>query len=65
VVLRAESKGDPQSLAEARQLEDRLGLNPLALLRLRWEIDSADEVTEARAERSESRVAAVDPALTA
>ena len=32
---------------EARQLEDRLGLNPLALLRLRWEIIE-DEVAEKR-----------------
>ena len=29
--------------AEVRQLEDRLGLSPLALLRLRWEIEP-DEV---------------------
>lgn len=26
------------ALAEARQMEDRLGLSPLSLLRLRWEI---------------------------
>lgn len=25
-------------MAEARQLEDRLGLTPMAMLRLRWEI---------------------------
>jgi hypothetical protein len=29
-------------LNEVRQLEDRLGLNPVALLRLRWRIDGAD-----------------------
>ncbi|WP_193665372.1 hypothetical protein [Nocardioides kribbensis] len=34
-------------LAEARQLEDRLGLTPMAMLRLRWEVAS-DEVAEQR-----------------
>ena len=28
----------PAILAEARQLEDRLGLSPMAMLRLRWEV---------------------------
>lgn len=28
----------PSILGEARQLEDRLGLSPMAMLRLRWEI---------------------------
>jgi hypothetical protein len=37
-------------LGEARQLEDRLGLTPMAMLRLRWEI-AADEVAEQRAIR--------------
>jgi hypothetical protein len=48
--------------AEARQMEDRLGLNPLALVRLRWEI-SADELAEARADRKQParRLKAVDP----
>ncbi len=36
---------------EMRQLEDRLGLNPKALLGLRWRI-VADEVATARATRS-------------
>lgn len=31
-------------LAEARQMQDRLGLSPMSLLRLRWEI--VDEATE-------------------
>jgi hypothetical protein len=50
------------ALAEARHLEDRLGLNPLALVRLRWEI-VADEVAEARQEREQParRLKAVDP----
>src|SRR5690349_16503502 len=34
-------------LGEARQLEDRLGLSPMAMLRLRWEVAS-DEVAEQR-----------------
>ena len=49
------------AFAEARQLEDRLGLNPLALLRLRWEI-STDEIAEARSDRVPvKRLKAVDP----
>lgn len=38
-------------LAEARQMEDRLGLTPMSMLRLRWEI-AADEVAEKRTERT-------------
>lgn len=38
-VLVAEARGAPiAALAEARQFEDRLGLNPLAMRRLMWEI---------------------------
>lgn len=38
----------PTILAEARQLEDRLGLSPMAMLRLRWEItEAARETTPA------------------
>ena len=47
VVLYAERSLDKSALAEARQMEDRLGLNPLALVRLEWEI-STDEVAEQR-----------------
>jgi hypothetical protein len=43
--------GDLDSSKESRQLADRLGLTPLAMLRLRWEID-ADEVAEQRQERT-------------
>lgn len=43
--------GDLDSSKEARQLADRLGLTPLAMLRLRWEVD-ADEVAEQRQERT-------------
>jgi hypothetical protein len=49
--------GDLDSAKEARQLADRLGLNPLAMLRLRWEI-APDEVAEQRATRTD------DPAAT-
>ncbi len=52
--------------AEVRQMEDRLGLTPMSLLRLRWEI-AADEVAEARADREPQirRLRAVDPAAVA
>ncbi|MER7517790.1 hypothetical protein [Streptomyces sp. NPDC126499] len=43
--------GDLDASKEARQLGDRLGLTPLAMLRLRWEI-APDEVAEQRQERS-------------
>lgn len=42
--------GDLDASKEARMLADRLGLNPLAMLRLRWEV-SGDEVAEQRAAR--------------
>ena len=37
-------EGDLKAASEARQLSDRLGLNPLALLRLRAEVEHVDEV---------------------
>ena len=49
--------------SEIRQLEDRLGLSPLALKRLGWEI-VPDEVAEKRDERKSSvraRLRPVDP----
>jgi hypothetical protein len=51
-------------LAEARQHEDRLGLTPMALLRLRWEI-STDELAVRRpvVERPRRRLEAVDDAV--
>lgn len=45
--IRAE-QGDVKAASEARQLSDRLGLNPLALMRLRAEVMSVDEA-EAKA----------------
>lgn len=49
VVLVGEACSDARLLAEVRQLEDRLGLNPLAMRRLGWEIAS-DEVQVKRTE---------------
>lgn len=48
------------ALSEVRQMEDRLGLNPLAMLRLRWEV-SVDEVAERRARPAANRPKVVDP----
>lgn len=39
-------QGDLEAAKEARMLSDRLGLNPLALLRLRAEIERADEAED-------------------
>lgn len=68
-VLDVEGHGpDPRMLAEVRQLEDRLGLSPLAMLRLQWTV-TEDELAEARDERSASsardRLKAVDPDVVA
>lgn len=51
VLTMAEVTMSTALLSEARQLEDRLGLSPMSLLRLRWEI-VADEVTEKREEKT-------------
>lgn len=40
--------------SEIRQLEDRLGMSPLALLRLKWEI-VPDEVEEKKQEKTSAR----------
>lgn len=52
--------GNVKAATEARQLEDRLGLNPQAMLRLRWEV-AADEMADQRHERT-SRSAQVKTA---
>lgn len=45
--------GDLDAAKEARQWSDRLGLNPLAMLRLRWEIErTADAEERGKARRS-------------
>jgi hypothetical protein len=48
--------GDINAAKEARQLSDRLGLSPLALLRLRWEIAPA-EAAAAKPTRGKSAAA--------
>lgn len=48
--------GDLDAAKEARQWSDRLGLSPLAMLRLRWVV-AHDEVAEKRAERAERAAA--------
>jgi hypothetical protein len=56
--------GEVQLAAEVRQMEDRLGLNPLAMLRLRWQVEEPAEVTELRLAASGDagrRLRAVDP----
>lgn len=41
-LVKAERRDAPvTTLAEVRQLEDRLGLSPMSMLRLRWEIEPA------------------------
>jgi hypothetical protein len=50
--VRAE-QGDLKAATEARLLSDRLGLNPLALMRLRAEVEHADEAeTKGRQRRT-------------
>jgi hypothetical protein len=43
--IRAEG-GDLDAAKEARQWSDRLGLNPLAMLRLRWEFERTEDAEE-------------------
>lgn len=51
-------------LTECRHLEDRLGLTPLAMVRLRWEVDGGDELAGRRVPpSSRSRLKAVDDAV--
>lgn len=63
---RAEA-GDLDAAKEARQLADRLGLTPLSMLRLRWEVgtDEVAETRQARAATQQSstrrRLRVVDP----
>lgn len=50
-------------LAEVRQLEDRLGLSPMAMRRLLWRVDGRDEVADKRESKAPARrrLVAVDP----
>jgi hypothetical protein len=43
--------GDLDAAKEARQWSDRLGLNPLAMLRLRWEIERTEDAETRGARR--------------
>ncbi|WP_163275341.1 hypothetical protein [Cellulomonas iranensis] len=54
--VRAE-QGDLDAAKEARMLSDRLGLNPLALLRLRAEVENVD-AAQARGQERRQRAAA-------
>lgn len=61
--------GDLDSAKEARQWSDRLGLSPMAMLRLRWEV-VADEVGQKRQEKEappapRRRLKVVDPGAVA
>jgi len=58
--VRAE-QGDLKAATEARQLSDRLGLNPLALMRLRAEVEHAEEVEERGKQRRETGRATPKP----
>lgn len=69
VKVALEAEGDDATapiLGETRQLEDRLGLSPMAMLRLRWEIVT-DELAERRETLSSTRARprVVDPKLVA
>jgi hypothetical protein len=63
LILGEAEGGDIKAAVEVRQLEDRLGLTPMSMARLRWEI-APDELAEARATRtapaSRSRMRVVD-----
>lgn len=56
-MIRAE-QGDTKAAAEARQLSDRLGINPAALLKLRAEIENVD-AAEDRGRRRRERASSV------
>lgn len=51
VLLTMAEVGDVKAAPEVRQLEDRLGLTPMSMLRLRWEV-APDELAEARAAKT-------------
>lgn len=53
--------GDLKAAVEARQRSDRLGLNPLALLRLRAEIAHVGDVEEKRATKKRPATSAKKP----
>lgn len=64
VMVEAEQRGaKAAALAEARQLEDRLGLTPMALRFLLWTIEDAEIVplTTASGSTARQRIRAVGP----
>jgi hypothetical protein len=61
VVVAAEAPGAPAMvLSEVRQMEDRLGLSPLAMRRLEWEV-AGDEVEAQRATRQPTTTRRLKP----
>jgi len=70
MTLQSEAEGAPIALAaEVRQLEDRLGLSPMAMRRLSWKVDDRDELADKRDEVASTprtrRVKAVDTSALA
>jgi hypothetical protein len=59
VVAEGDSLSAYKAASEARQLADRLGLTPMSLRRLMWEITD-DEVGQAREQRGTPTVAKTD-----
>jgi hypothetical protein len=53
--------GDLEAAKEARMWSDRLGLNPLAMLRLRFEIERTDEAVDRGNRRREQKAAPRKP----
>jgi hypothetical protein len=53
----AAEQGDLKAASEARQLSDRLGLNPLALVRLNLEIERAEEAEDRGTQRRQRAAA--------
>lgn len=61
IVLRAEDPRATTSLiSEARQHEDLLGLTPMSLLKLRWEVEDEPRAAQARTIDSAPRLRAID-----
>lgn len=62
VLALSESTLKPPLLAEVRQLEDRLGLTPMAMLRLRWRVLPDDgPAAAASSPPQRRRLVVVDP----
>lgn len=57
--------GDLDAAKEARQWSDRLGLNPMAMLRLRWQVEQTNEAEERGKERRRRAAPAKQPAKKA